>query len=442
MQVSVEEQGALKRRLSVTIPGESIEAEIVRRLQGIGKRAKIKGFRPGKAPAKIVRQQYESAVREDVLEELRRSHYSDAVSEKSLIPVGNPRFAGGETAPDGSYTFTADLEVYPQLDPQGLDDLKLLRPKVEIGDADVEEVLGRLRRQRGRWIPAERPARSGDRLILDFDGRVDGEAFEGNSAKELALVLGSGDTLPGFEAALEGIGAGESRGFDLAFPRGYRRTELAGRPAHFDVLVHRVEELEVPALDDAFAEEFGVAEGGVAELRSRIRTNMAGEAEERVRAELLRQVSDQLVAANPVDVPTALLEDEIARQKRAALRRLGITPEPRQVSSIPREPFEATAQRRVQTGLILSSLIEREAFRPDPALVERRIAELTRDAEDPGAEARKIRADNDAMRQVEALVLEDMAYNWLLGRAAVSDEPRSFFEFMEPPEGGRDRSKE
>ncbi|MGH8428562.1 MAG: trigger factor [Gammaproteobacteria bacterium] len=441
MQVSVEESGALKRRLSVTIPGENIETEVARRLEGLGKRAKIKGFRPGKAPAKVVRQQYGAAVREDVLEELMRSHYANAVEQENLAPVGEPSFDDGKTANDGSYTFVAELEVYPQFDPQGVDELVLSRPRIEIADADVDEVMQRLRRQKGQWVEIERPAAAGDRVVLDFEGRIEGEPFEGNTEKDMALVLGSHETIPGFEEGLEGITAGAARVLDLEFPRDYRKQDLAGRPVRFEVTTHRIEALELPSLDDAFAVAYGVAEGGLARLRERVRENMTAEAEERIRAELLHGLSDQLVAANSIEVPTALIEDEIVRQKRIALRRFGIAPEERQLSSLPREPFADTANRRVRLGLILSRLIEREVFRPDPARVEKRIMEFTADAEDPVAEARKIRTDNGAMRQIEALVLEDMAYDWLLEQATITEEPTGFFEYMEPREGGATEQK-
>jgi len=435
MRVSVEESGALGRRLVVTIPGDRIEEEVSRRLDGVARQAKIKGFRPGKAPKKVVRRQYGDSVRADVLEELVRSHYAQAVTSEKLAPASAPAFQPGETEEDGSYTFTAEFEVYPSFDVQGVDGVRLTRPQVEIRDADVQEVLDRLRRQRADWVEVERAAAKGDRVTIDFEGRIEGEPFEGNQSSDMPLVLGSGQVIPGFEEGLEGAAAGDTRTLDLKFPDDYRNTELAGKPVSFDVKVHRVEEQKLPELDDALAESLGIEEGGIEQLRERVRENMNRELDERVRGELRRQAGDALVEANPIEVPTGLVDEEVARQQRAALQRLGISSDSAQAPQLPREPFVEEAERRVRLGLILSQLIEAEAFRPDPTRIEHKIDEVTAETEDPAAQARAIRADNDVMRRIEALVLEEMAYDWLLDQAHTEDEPRDFFEFMEPKEG-------
>jgi len=435
MRVSVEESGALGRRLVVTIPGERIEDEVSRRLQGVAKRAKIKGFRPGKAPTKIVRQQYGESVRADVLEEMVRSHYAEAVTSEKLSPASAPAFQPGETGDDGSYTFTAEFEVYPQFEVKGTDKLAVTRPKVEIRDSDVDEVLQRLQRQRGDWVEADRAAAEGDRVVIDFEGRIDGEPFEGNAATDMPLVLGAGEVIPGFEEGLEGAKAGDTRTLELTFPEDYRKADLAGKPVSFEVKVHKVEEQKLPELDDEFAASLGIEEGGIDRLRERVRENMTRELEERLRNDLQKQVGDALVEANPVEVPAALVDEEVVRQQRAALQRLGISTESAQAPKLPREPFVEEAERRVRLGLVLSQLIESEAFRPDPAKIDSKIDEVTADAEDPEAQARAIRADNEVMRRVEALVLEETAYDWLIEKARVEEEPRGFFEFMEPKEG-------
>lgn len=432
MSVSVEQSGALGRRLTVTIPGESIEAEMSRRLETLGKTAKIKGFRPGRAPEKVVRQQYGASVREDVLSELMHTHYSEALAEQALAPVAEPRFEGGRTEADGGFTFTAELEIYPEFEPTGLDTLKLERPVVEITEEDVSEVVERLRRQRREWVEVERSAGEGDRVTVDFEGRVDGEPFEGNRGEGVPVVIGSGEMIPGFEAGLEGVLAGETRTLDLVFPEDYRVGELAGREARFEVTATRVEEERLPALDDDFAAAFGCAEGGVERLRELVRANMDEEFAERVRADLQRQVAEQLLAANSVEVPRALVDEEVTRRQREVLRRFGIGTDGTRMPKLPREPYEEAAERQVRLGLILSKLIQREAFRPDPARMERRIAEYAAGHDDPAARAREIRADNAAMRGIEAIVLEDMTYDWLLERAEIADRSTDFFAFMEP----------
>lgn len=432
MSVSVEQSGALGRRLTVTIPGESIEAEMSRRLETLGKTAKIKGFRPGKAPEKVVRQQYGASVREDVLSELMHTHYSEALAEQALAPVAEPRFEGGRTEADGGFTFTAELEVYPEFEPTGLDTLKLERPVAEITEEDVSEVVERLRRQRREWVEVERAAGEGDRVTVDFEGRIDGEPFEGNRGEGVPVVIGSGEMIPGFEAGLEGILGGETRTLELIFPEDYRVGELAGREARFEVTAVRVEEERLPALDEDFAAAFGCAEGGVERLRELVRANMDEEFAERVRADLQRQVAEQLLAANSIEVPRALVDEEVTRRQREVLRRFGIGTDGTRTPKLPREPYEEAAERQVRLGLILSKLIQREAFRPDPTRMERRIAEYAAGHDDPAARAREIRADNAAMRGIEAIVLEDMTYDWLLERAEIADRSTDFFAFMEP----------
>lgn len=441
MQVSVEQNGPLGRRLTVTIPGDRIEDEVTRRLAGVGKNAKIKGFRPGKAPAKVVRQQYGAAVREDVLGDLVNAHYAEAVQAEKLAPVGAPRVGGGETGEDGSFTFTAEIEVYPEFEVKDIQGARLTRPRVEIADADVDTVLDRLRNQHKHWHEADRAAAEGDQVMIDFEGRIDGEPFEGNSATDMPLTLGSGSVIPGFEEGLVGTSAGETRTLDLTFPEDYSKKALAGKPVRFEVTVKRVEESHLPDLDDEFAAQMGIEEGGIDELRAKVRENMQGELESRIRDDLERQVGDALLEANEVDVPKALLDEEIVRQQRAVMRQFGLQVAPDSQPDLPREPFVEKAERRVRLGLILSQLIEREQFRPDPARVERKIEQYASESPDPEAQARAMRADNGVMRQIESLVLEEAAYDWLIGQADVKEEPKGFFEFIEPERDGAGESE-
>ncbi len=435
MSVSVENKSAVARRLTITIPGESIETEVSERLKQYGKNAKIKGFRPGKAPASIVRRQYGGAIRADVLQEMMSSHYTEAVQSEGLEPVGSPSLEAGESSADGSFTFTADLEVYPEVEPDGLDRLELKRPRVEIADSDVDVVLERLRKQRQKWVAAERPAGEGDRVIVSFDGTIEGEPFEGGHGENVTVTIGANEMIPGFETGLTGVSAGETRELDLAFPDSYRASALAGKPVHFKITASAVQAAEIPALDDDFAVSFGCTEGGVERLRERVRENMAAELDVRIREDLQRQVGDQLVAANPIEVPRALVDQEVEREQRRLLQRLGIRTEGVRVPELPREPYVEAAERRIRLGLLLGALIKREEFRPDPARVDKHIEALCADLEDPVAGARQLRADSEAMRNVEAIILEDMIYDWLIEQAKVSEEPKEFLAYMEPGDG-------
>ncbi|MGH8128497.1 MAG: trigger factor [Gammaproteobacteria bacterium] len=436
MQVSVEQSGSLGRRLTVTIPGDQIEQEVAKRLGDVAKRSKIKGFRPGKAPAKVVRQQYGEAVREDVLADMVRSHYAQALQGENISPVSAPTVEPGETTTDGSYTFIAELEVYPEFEVKDIADAALIRPQIKIGEADVDAILDRLRSQHQHWHAVERTAADGDQVVIDFEGRIEGEPFDGNSATDMPLVLGSGSVIPGFEQGLVGAEAGDTRTLDLAFPEDYSKVELAGKPVSFEVTVKRVEESHLPELNDEFAGHMGIEEGGLARLREKVLENMQNELETRIRSEMEKQAGDALLAANAIDVPKALVDDEVVRQQRATMRQFGLQVDPDSVPDLPREPFVEKAESRVRLGLALSQLIEREQFQPDPARVERKIEEFAADAEDPTAQARAMRADNSVMRQIESLVLEEIAYDFLIEQAQVNEEPKGFFEFIEPEKDG------
>jgi trigger factor len=427
--------------LTITIPAERIESEVAQRLSELGKNAKIKGFRPGKAPANVVKREYGGAVRGDVVGELMRSHYADAVTEQALNPVSAADLEIGEPGADGSFVFTAELEVYPEVEPVGLDSLDLRRPRIEIGDGDVDVVLDRLRHQRQIWKAVDRPAAEGDRVVVNFEGRVDGEPFEGSQDENVPVAIGGAEMIPGFETGLVGMSSGETRGLDLAFPDNYRASELAGRPVHFEVTANEVQGSELPALDEDFAADFGCAEG-VAQLREHVHENMETELAARIRDDLQRQVGNQLVEANPIEVPRALADQEVERQQRRLLQRLGIDPDGARAPQLPREPYVETAKRQIRLGLIMNALIEREALRPDPARVDPHIAALAAETDDPERAVREIRADSSAMRNVEALVLEDMAYDWLIEQAEVSEEPMEFLAYMEPKEKTTEANEE
>lgn len=441
MGVSVEETGTAGRRLTITIPGEKIESRVGEQLKSLAREAKIKGFRPGKAPAKIVRNRYGAAVRDDVLSELKRDHYIKAVTSESLEPVALPQFEEGRFAEDGDFVFAANLEVVPVVDPQGVDRLALKRPGVQITAADIDTVMGRLQKQNGEWVEVDRPARKGDRLTVNFEGLVDGEPFEGNRGENVHLELGAGKMIPGFEEGLEGIHPGATRRLRLRFPDDYQASERAGKTADFEVIATALEEQRLPELDDALAASLGCGEG-LAQLRERVRENMESELAARIGEDLREQVGKQLIDANPFAVPQTLVDREIERRQRQMLRRLGLGEDPSKVPSLPREPYAEASERQVRLSLLLKALIEREAFKADPERVEKHLQSLCTQLDDPARGARELRADDKAMRNIEALVLEDMAYDWLIEQATVRDEPRDFMRYMESAEPGTGKQTE
>ena len=429
-EVSVESSAGLERKLKIRVPSADIEREIASRLAKVGKTAKLKGFRPGKIPEKVVRKYYGGQVRDEVLSDVIRSSYSQAIAEQKLNPAGGPRIEAvpGETPADQEhFTYRATFEVYPEIELQPLEQLALEVPRVGLEDADVVAMIEKLRTQRATWRPAERAAAAGDRAVVDFEGKIDGELFPGGSGKDVGIVLGSGQVLAEFDRALNGASAGETRTAAVAFPDNYPTTNLAGKNAEFVIDIKRVEEQVLPELDDAFAASFGVSSGKVEDLGAEVRKNMQRELAERLSRETKARVFDALIKANSISIPRALVEQDIDALQQGAMRELGVT-DPAQAPA--RERFSSLAQRRVTVGLLIQELVRQNKIRLDAARVEQRVQELAAPYEKPAEAAQFYRADRGMMTQIETGVLEDQVVDFLLARAKTSDQPLTFQQFM------------
>jgi trigger factor len=429
-EASLETAAGLERRLTVRVPTVDIEREIAARLAKVGKTAKLKGFRPGKVPQKVVRQYYGGQVRDEVLTDFIRSSYSRAIEEQNLNPAGGPRIeplpeAAGTAAEHFSYRAT--FEVYPEIALQPLEDLSFDVPKVEIQDSDVEAMIEKLRGQRGTWVAVDRPAAEGDRVVVDFTGTIDGEPFQGGQGTAISIVLGSGQVLEDFDKALRGAAAGATRTANVAFPNDYPTANLAGKTAAFEIAVQRVEEQQLPALDEEFAKSFGVSDGGSEGLRTEVRANMQRELAERLKADIKTRSFDALIKANQVTVPRTLVEQEVATLKADAMRQMGVT-DPKQAPA--RERFLGLAERRVTVGLLIQEVLKQHKIKLDPARVDLRIKELAAPYEKPDEAAQFYRTNRGMMGQVEASVLEDQVVDFLVERAKSKDKAVSFKEFM------------
>jgi trigger factor len=412
--------------LTVRVPTADIEKAIAARLAQVGKTAKLKGFRPGKVPQKVVRQFYGPQVREEVMTDVIRTTYSRAIAEKNLNPAGGPQIE--PLAGDGAdhFAYRATFEVYPEIKLQPLESLAIEVPNVGIQEPDVDAMIEKLRAQRATWKPVERKAAEGDRVGVDFVGTVDGVPFEGGEGKNISIVLGSGQVLEDFDRALQGVGTGDSTTATVVFPGDYPAASLAGKTAAFAINVLRVEGLELPALDDEFAGSFGLA-GGAGSLRDEVRNNMERELKERLRAETKTRAFDALMRMNQVTVPRTLVDQEIGNLQADALRQTGNTA----ISKAPpRERFEALAQRRVTVGLLIQELLRHHKVKVEQARVDQRIKELAAPYEKPEEAAQFYRSDRAMMAQVEASVLEDQVVDFLLARAACTTKDLSFKEFM------------
>ncbi len=421
MQVSVETIEGLGRRMRVTLPAEEIEREVDKRLQSLARSVRLKGFRPGKVPLKVVRQQYGQRVRAEAIEELTRNSFFEAVTKENLRLTGYPVFDHGEIDEGKDYEYTATFDIAAEFELAPVDDLEIERPQAEITDADVDAMIERLRRQSCDWRAVDRPAADGDRLTIDFQGLLDGEPFDKGKAEGLPLVLGSGAFIPGFEEGLIGVRAGEGRDLDLSFPEDYHDAELAGRDVRFEVQVRKVEEPVLPEVDEAFARLYEIEDGSIETLRSEVRRSMQAELDEAVRLRMRRQVMDQLYARHPIELPhlqvQAQLDDYLSRHQG-------------EVSDAQREKYEEAARRLVTLGIVVSRIVKEQGLRPDPLKVRARVESLAASYDDPDAVIAWYYGDRQRLAEIEAQVLEDAVVDWIIGQSKVRDVPASFDELV------------
>lgn len=427
MMVSVESLAELERRMLVSVPASRVKQQVDARLLKVSRTARIKGFRPGRAPIHVVRRHYGPQVQEEVVSDLIRETFAEAVRQEKLVPAGGPRIESQGAERAGDLRYAATFEVYPQFELRGLDSIRLFRPQAAVTDGDLDAMIESLRRQRPDYVAVERGCRDGDRITLDFEGRIDGQPFEGARSENLQVSLGSGRLLPDFESGVRGAAAGETREFDLRFPDEYQVKKVAGRTARFTATVRQVEESKLPEVDAAFCEAFGVTEGGVEALRSEVRENMERELAQAVQARLKGQVMEQLLAANPIAVPRTLVEAEIRDMQMEMLRRTGA----RDAGQLPpRERFEPAARRRVALGLVLNEVIRQAGIQPDATHVQARLDEIVAGFADPEAARQHYLGNEGAMRQLQMAVLEDQVVAHVTGLAAVTDQPGTFKEIM------------
>jgi trigger factor len=427
MQVSVESIGKLERRMQVQVPAERVAAEIAARLQNISRTARLNGFRPGKAPLKVIRQQFGSQVHREVIGELLQSSYAEAVTQNQLAPAGSPRIEPQSMDEGQDLKYVATFEVLPEVVLQPIESLQVDRVTAEVTESDIDAMIERLRKQQMKHTAVSRAAAAGDKVTIDFEGAIDGVPFAGGKGENIAIVLGEGRMLPDLENGLVGAAAGEKRNVTVNFPADYRAGELAGKSAIFATEVKAVEEPVLPELDEEFCKSFGVTEGGLPKLREDVGANMRRELEQAIRNRNKAAVMEKLYAENPTDVPNVMIEGQIRDMQVEAMRRAGAKDASQ---APPRDPFVEPARRRVTLGLLLNDVIRREKLVVDRARVNERLDEMVAAYGDPGAMKRAYMQNAEAMRQVEGLALEDQAVEWILQHAKVHDVSSTFKELM------------
>ena len=428
MQVTVESTGTLERRMRVELPAERIEKEVENRLKSVGRTAKIKGFRPGKVPPKVVRQKFGTQVRQEVLSELMSSSYSDAIAQENLQPVARPTIEPEVSESGKDFAFVATFDVLPEVVLKDLDKIEVSRPDVEINDDDHAEMLENLRRQRATWNAVERKSGDGDRVVIDFDGRIKDEPIAGGQGTQVPVVLGQGAMLPDFEKALFGVSADDEKSFKVKFPKDYHAEELQGKKVDFTAKVHSVEEQELPELDDSFAESFGVTDGGLEKLKEEVFENMRHEADQRILADVKEQALNELLAKNPIEVPQSLKHQEMHTMQHEAMRRLGIQDHDQ---APPAETFAEGAEKRVQLSLLIRQLIDDNDIVLDQDRLRAKVEELCSTYENSEEMVATYLGNPQIMAQFEPLVMEEQAVDWLIENGKEKSRKVSFKEFMD-----------
>lgn len=431
MQTSLETLGELERRLTMSVPVAQIEREIAQRLARLAKNTKVPGFRPGKVPMKMVAQQYGPQVRSDVISDAVKATFTDALREQNLRIAGYPRIEPKtEAATPDLLEFSAVFEVYPEVRIGDLSDVTIERPLADVGADDVEQTIAMLRRQRTRYERVARGAATGDRVVVDFSGTIDGVAFPGGQASDFSIVLGEGRMLPEFETAIAAMKEGESTTFGLTFPADYHGKEVAGKIAQFSLTVKSVEAGHLPEVDADFVRTFGVASGELDDLKAEIASNLGLELKRKIETAVKEQVFTALRQKATFMLPKSLVETEaqnMAQRMVAEMREKGMRAE--EINLTP-DMFRANAETRVALGLILSEIVRAEGLSAKPEQVKALLQEAAQTYEQPDAVVRWHYEKPERLSDFEALAVEHNVVAWVLGRVQVEDKPVAFADLM------------
>jgi trigger factor len=430
MQTNIETLGKLERRLSMDVPADQIEREVEQRLRKLSRTVRMDGFRPGKVPLKIVAQHYGPQIRSEVIGDAVQKAFSDAVKEKNLRVAGYPRIERKDGGDATRLSFSATFEIYPEVKIGELSTVRIHRPVHPVDDADVDRTVEILRKQRASWEAVSRASQAGDRVTVNFLGRIGGAEFPGGKGSGMAVVIGEGRVLPEFEAGLTGVSAGEQKIFPVSFPADYAGKEVAGRTADFEVSVTRVEAPRIPELGADFARSLGVADGDLAKMRDEVRTNVELEVKKRVEGDLKQKVMQALIDSTTLELPRSLVEIELQRmlqQARAELEARGVKLEKMPVNT---EAMEERAKRRVALGLIVGELVREQGLGARPEQVRALVTEHAQTYEQPFEVVKWIYSDPQRLSEFEGLAVEANVVKWVLERAKVEDQAIGFEALM------------
>ncbi len=424
MQVSVETTSGLGRKMTIQIPSDEIESEISKKLKDLSNRVRIDGFRPGKAPLKVIKQRYDGQVRQQVLEEVIQKSLNEAIVQENIRMAGGaPHIEPKNIAPGENLEFFATFEVYPEIELATLDDTEIEKQTSEVVDQDVDNLIEKLQVQHVTWDSVERPAKEEDQVIINFVGKIDGVAFEGGAAESTPLVLGSNMMIEGFEAQIIGASSGENRTIQVTFPEDYGNAELAGKQADFEIEINSVSEPKLPELNEDFVKSFGIMSGDLSELKKDIRENMQRELAEKIKKDIKNKILEVLVEKNNVEIPRALIDSEISTlvQQLSEQKNQALPSD---------EELEKAATSRVKTGLLVAEVIRVNKLEANQDKIEEILQNVASTYDDADKFIESYRQNKNAMQSVESFALEETVVDFLLSQVKVKQKPASFDEIM------------
>jgi len=430
MQVTVENTSDLERKMRVTIPSNEVEVQVTEKIKQTAKQVRLKGFRPGKVPLKEVKRRFGAGIRQEVSSEVIQSTYGQALQQEDINPAGMPKIEDVKIEEGQDLEYTAVFEVFPEVEVAGFDGIEVEKLSSQVEDDDLEKMIQTLREQRTEFSDVERAAVDGDKLNIDFEGFVDDEAFEGGKAESADIVLGSGQMIPGFEEGLTGLSGGEEKELEVTFPENYQADNLAGKAAVFKIKVNTVAEPVLPELDDEFFTLFDVKEGGLEAFREEVKSNMQRELDASIKAKVKNQVMDGLDATNELELPQALLDEEVNRMRQEAVQQFGGGQGAPQIdpSVLPAEMFSDQAGKRVKLALIINAIVEKNELTPDEDKVRETIETMASSYEDPEQVINFYYSNEQQLSQIRNVVLEEQIVDLVLETAKVSEKAVSYEE--------------
>ena len=432
MRVSVETKEGLERQLTVNVPQARIEGAVDERLRSLAKTAKFDGFRPGKVPMQLIQKRYGPQVRQEVLGEVIRSSFLEAVQQEKLALAGTPTFAPKTEDTGEDFQYTATFEVYPEIELQAFDQLEIEKPVAQVEPSDIDDMIERLRSQRAQWTDVERAAQEGDRVVYDAQTTVlpkdEDEQETVDKAEGLGVVIGSGAMPESFEQQLLDVKAGDEKAVEFSFPDDFSTPALAGHGARSELIIHSVQVAQMPEVDEAFVKSFGIAEGTVEQLRENIEKNMQQELDLAIKNNVKRQMMDALLEQHEIAVPRALIQDEIKRMQDQMAQQLGKKAEE---LALPNNLFEDEASRRVKLGLIVVKIAQVQNIKADPKLVRSMIERIAQSYQESQAVIDYYYNNQELLGGIEALAIEDSVIDWLTGQVRMTEKPQSFKALME-----------